>query len=265
MAKRRKQTIDAPRGTVFKVWPEELVIVADKDDPLYDERIELPLDERFVHNIMWRGVMQPVAITKDKRVVYGRQRVRGAIEANKRLKQQGKEPMRIKAEVYRGTNDTDLFGVIVSENEQRRDDGPLAKARKAQRMKQFHATDEEICAAFGVTKQTLRNWEALIDLPKTIQKAVDKHEINASSALQLAKLKPDKQKEKFEELKAAGGKITAERTKRAVDKDDNTPHKRKRMRSRKEVEEKLQELDIAGRINSVKLLRWVLCLDDATD
>ena len=120
------------RSDLFLVPPTELTIVTDKADPLFDERINMPLDENLVRNIMMYGVKEPVLIRrdgKDLKVVAGRQRTRAAIEANKRLVKEGKEAMSVRCIIERA-DDATMFGIMISENEARQDDDALPPRRR---------------------------------------------------------------------------------------------------------------------------------------
>ena len=96
MAKtQRKPTAPAGKTNVLMFEPENLHLVSDKTHPLYDERIHLPLHEPTVLSIMKLGVIEPIVIWKDPEtgrscVVEGRQRVKNTLEANKRLREEGK-------------------------------------------------------------------------------------------------------------------------------------------------------------------------------
>jgi ParB family transcriptional regulator, chromosome partitioning protein len=251
-----KTAVEAPRGTIFKLEPEKLTLVTDRNNPLFDERVLMQPSEAMVRNIMWQGVIETVGITKDLEVIYGRQRVKAAIIANERLREQGKELIRVKCEVVRGEG-KDLFSMCVSENEHREDDSPIAKAMKANRMLQLGASNDEVCVAFGVTKQAVRNWLAVLDLSSVIKKAIDDGEITATAALALGKLPKEEQQAKLEEMKTQGGRVTTERARRAASSDSTDS--RPRMRSRKEIEAKLKDELPDG---WVAALEWVLGEDD---
>lgn len=96
MAKNSKEAYGASGKTnVLMFEPENLHLVTDKTHPLYDERIHLPLHEPTVLSIMKLGVLEPIIIWKDPEtgrscVVEGRQRVKNTLEANKRLREEGK-------------------------------------------------------------------------------------------------------------------------------------------------------------------------------
>lgn len=96
------------KTNVLNFEPENLHLVTDKAHPLYDERIHLPISEAMVLNIMDQGVLEPIIVWKDPEsglscVVDGRQRVRHTLEANKRLSNEGKEPLLVPAVTKRGS------------------------------------------------------------------------------------------------------------------------------------------------------------------
>lgn len=205
--------IEAKRSDVFLVDPEKLFLVTEEGHPLYDPRINLPVEESLVKNIMYQGVIEPVVVTKDGdkvAVVAGRQRVRATLEANKRLDEMGKEPVQVPCIVRRG-DESALFGVSVSENENRTDDSPLAKAEKLQRYLNMGKTEEEAAIVFGVTSVTVRNWQKLLELSAKVKKAVDSRTISAHAAVQFHGLEKKEQDEKLEELLASGKKPTGDR------------------------------------------------------
>lgn len=238
-----KTAIDAQRGTTFLLDPEAFVLVTDKGHPLYDPRVHDEPDENLVRNIMVYGVIEPVIVRKNGdavEVVAGRQRVKAAMEANKRLAAQGSAAVvRVPCILRRGT-EADLYGVTISENEQRREDTPLSRADKAQRLIAMGKTEAEAALAFGVSAQTVRNWLALLGLSAPVRRAVEVGEIPATAAGQLAGLSSDEQRERLEQMKAEGGRITVPRAKRAAKGGDSKPANR--MRSRKEITQKLDDL-----------------------
>jgi ParB family transcriptional regulator, chromosome partitioning protein len=202
----RLEGFDAVRNELFLVNPEDLTIVSDKAHPLYDERANLPIDSALVNNIMVYGVKQNVLVAKEGQkllVVAGRQRVRCAIEANKRLKAEGKALVRVPVTVQRG-EDADKFGVMISENEIRQGDGILTKAEKLRRFLDMGRTADEAAIAFGVTRQAISNWLSVLDLAAPVREAVKAGQISASAAAALAKLAPKEQGEKLAEILKAG-------------------------------------------------------------
>lgn len=188
--------------------PEMLKLVTDKSHPLYDERVNLPIDENMVLNIMYQGVIEPVVVRKnretgDTEVVAGRQRVKNAVEANARLRAKGCEPIRIPGTVRAGS-DADMAGVMVSENEIRRADTPMGRAEKMQQLLKFGKDEAALAVIFGCTAQTVKSSLALLECCATVRNAIEAGKINLGHARALAKLEPAAQREKLAELVAAG-------------------------------------------------------------
>jgi len=231
----------AGRDELLWFHAESLVLVDDEGHPLYDPRVHLPLEETMVLNIMAGGIFEPIIVRKNGEhkgkpiveVVDGKQRVKHAREANRRLKAQGKEPVLVPAVRRRG-EDADLFGVMVSTNDIRRDDSPLARARKCARYMAFGRTETQASVTFGVTTTTIRSWLELLECSKEVQTAVEKGEMPASIAVKLAKLPREEQPAVLEKLKAQG-ELHGERGAKEVNgATGHTP--RARMRGRKHLE-----------------------------
>ncbi|MEI4919919.1 hypothetical protein Q8G81_30575, partial [Klebsiella pneumoniae] len=135
MAKDSKLVYGANGKTnVLMFEPEKLHLVTDKTHLLYDERINLPIDEGMVLNIKELGVLEPIIVWKDPEigltcVVAGRQRVKHTLEANKLLLKEGKDPLLVPGVVKRGSANQ-MAKYMVSENEIRRPDTPLGRAKK---------------------------------------------------------------------------------------------------------------------------------------
>lgn len=221
-----KQLFNAKRSNIFFFDPDDLVIIgADTDDgsehPLYDDRAKLPVDGKLVMNILALGkILEPVGVRKNGEiveVVYGRQRVKACREANKRLKAQGCEPIFVPAMGERADN-AKMLGMMISENELRQGDTPLAKANKLQKYINLGRTEKEAGEIFGITLQTAKNWLSLLDLDRSVQKLVESGKITATAAAGLVSLPRDKQKEEAEKLISEGGKATIANVKNAVKK-----------------------------------------------
>ncbi len=199
------------RSDLFSFDPEKLVIIEDPKHPLYDERAFGPVDEALVLNIMANGVLQPIIFRTEEMngknvavVIAGRQRVKAAREANKRLAAKG-EPLRMVPAVRRKSNDHDTIGFMVSENELRKNDDMLIKASKARRMMEEYSYSEEKCALmFGVSVATLRRYMAIDEATPEVRSAFVAGELPAGAAVELAKLQPADQREAVANMKANG-------------------------------------------------------------
>src|ERR1043165_7254460 len=119
-----KNSIDAYGGkgktNLLFFDPEDLVLVTDVASPLYYHRENLPVSEALVRNIKAKGVLQAIRVCKNVEtgkveVVAGRQRVKAAREANRRLVAEGLEPVQVPAMVGRAGDPADQLGILVSE------------------------------------------------------------------------------------------------------------------------------------------------------
>lgn len=205
MAKNSKDVYGARGKTnVLMFDPEDLVLVEEPGHPLYDDRVKLPVSESLVRNIMYHGVLETIVVRKNPEtgkteVVAGRQRVKAVREANRRLREQGAEPIMIPATVRRG-DDGSLAGVMVSENEQREDDTPLGRAKKMSNLLALGKTEEDLCILFGCTKTTVKNSLALLECCAAVKSAVEAGKITVTSAYELSKLEPEEQRTTVEKM-----------------------------------------------------------------
>jgi ParB family chromosome partitioning protein len=251
----------ASRTNAYNIDPTDLTLVTDKAHPLYDPRVTMPLDEAMVRSIMFQGVIEPVVITRDGDtclVVDGRQRVRAAVEANKRLEKEGKETIKVTCVLRRG-NESDLFGVAISANENRQDDTPLGRATKCQRYMNMGRSEAEAAVTFGVTTQCIRQWMKVLECSATVRKAVEEGKIAASAAAQLADLAAEDQESALAgaladcETPGSNGK-TARPTARKVAKAAGKAAAK--MRSRREILARLEETRLPRDYRAALL--WVL-------
>jgi ParB family chromosome partitioning protein len=250
------------RTNAYTFLPEELVLINNPDHPLYDERIKLPIDDGLVRNIMMNGVIEPIVITKlqgQPVVVDGRQRVRCAAEANKRLLAEGKEPVRVTA-VVRKDQDINLFGVSISANENRQDDAPLGRARKCARYLAMGHTEQEAAVVFGVSKTCITGWMKMLSCSTEVIKAVEKGIISASAATELSGLDHEEQNSALATLLedgsgGEGGNGTSARRPSVRAAARKAGKERAKLRSRKEIKARIEE---ENRPSWREALHWVL-------
>lgn len=192
--------------------PEGLTIVTDKGHPLYDERVNLPLDEQLVQSIMAHGVLEPIIVRKngcDKKgnpiieVIDGRQRVRCCAEANRRLAEVGGKPKRVPAVVKSGTGE-EAMGWMITTNEIRFEDTPLTKAKKLRRYLDAGYSEQDARVTFGLDARAMRNLLMLLSCSATVQKALEKEQLAVSVARDLSALPEAEQDAKLAEFAAAG-------------------------------------------------------------
>lgn len=223
-----KKRLEGKRFDGYWMDPESIVIVgldvpaSDELAHLYDPRVEDEVDQKMVANIMVYGVAEPIIVTNidgTPHVVDGRGRVRAARVANEKLAAEGKELLRVPVVLRRGA-DHELFGVMVSSNEIRRDDNIMVKATKVQRFLNMGRTTQEVANAFGVSEVSIANWARMLELAKPVQKLVEQGKLSANAASKLHGLDAKEQTKKALELvreeKTTGKKATAKRASQAV-------------------------------------------------
>jgi ParB family chromosome partitioning protein len=201
MAKDSKVVYGASGKTnVLTFEPESLHLVTDKTHPLYDERVHLPIDEGMVLNIKELGVLEPIIVWKDPEtgltcVVVGRQRVKHTLEANKL-------PLLVPGVVKRGSANQ-MAKYMVSENEIRRPDTPLGRAKKMSDALDRGLDEDDIAVLFGCSVQTVRATLSLLDATQAVREAVEAGTVTVTQARQLGTLPPEEQREKVREIESA--------------------------------------------------------------
>lgn len=262
------ESIESSRTDAFFINPEHLTLITSKDHALYDDRVNDPTDEALVKNIMFHGVLEPILIRKNGdlvEVIDGRCRVKATIEANKRLSAEGKEIIRIPAMLKFG-QESDLYGILISANECRRDDTPLARADKARRLLNMGKTIAEVAIMFGVSYQAIQNWLDLESVCPELRKAVESGVLSATAAAEMASMSHDEQRKNLSLMAKDAGKITVERVKRIKEEGDISV--KPKIKTRKEIQAKIAEqVKIAQGLKGSMLeqaegfceaLRWVL-------
>lgn len=249
--------------------PEDLTIVTDPKHPLYDERAELEPSEEKILNIQNFGIIHAVVVQRNAEtgaveIVAGRQRVKAAREANKRLKKLGLPPIQVPVIPKRGLDAGELMGIMVSENEHRNDDDVMVKAKKMQRYLNLGRSVEQAAVVWGVSVSSIKNTVGLLDSSKPLRKALREGKVKPSAAYKLSKLAPEEQKAKVEQIEKAqeesvkkSGKDDKKKTREIV---DGAPV----MRGKKEIEKTLAMIDTVDEIRESDrqvagwALRWVL-------
>lgn len=262
MAKDSKVVYGASGKTnVLTFEPEKLHLVTDKAHPLYDERIHLPLDEAMVLNIMDQGVLEPIIVWKDPEtgltcVVAGRQRVRHTMEANKRLLKEGKSLLLVPAVIKRGSAFR-MAQAMVSENEIRRADTPLGRAKKmADALGRGH-DEEDLALMFGVSIPTVRATLSLLDATQAVKDAVESGTVTVTQARQLVSFPPEEQRKKIKEIESATAGTTGHE--KARRQRQVLGEAKPRLKTRKEITKALETA--SG--DYADALRWVLGEDAA--
>lgn len=182
--------------TLEMVNPYDLIIVGlddeeDESHELYDERIMDPIKDTLIANIRMHGVIQPITIRKKSGKMYvvdGRQRVRAARKVRDEQAEEGGFEINVPVTEHstEGADPLRLASIIVSANEQRKDDGPMTKAVKARRLKQLGAEMDEITASFGVSDVTVKKWFTILESHPDLQQAINQGIIGTDAAYFIA-------------------------------------------------------------------------------
>lgn len=211
----KKTAFKASRGTVFRMDPDDVDLVTDKEHPLYDQRAEQNPDPFLVDSILEFGIAEPIGITKVVGVpdakpicVYGRRRLIAARAAKRKLvraaKQQGMDPalntVLVPCLFQKGSEER-LAGLMAAENAAREDDDPVAEADKIVRYMALVGGDRKKTAlAFAMDVQTVNTRIKLAELSVHVRKAVAAGRISPSAAVQLHGVPVQEQRAKLKEL-----------------------------------------------------------------
>lgn len=193
--------------------PNDLTIITDPAHPLFDERANMPPNQKYIDSITQLGVLEPVLVRVNGQddngkqiveVMEGRQRVRCTRVANEALVSAGKEPHRVPAIIKRVDGNT-AMDIMVAGNEIRTQDGPLVRARKMQRYIDNGRSIKEIMVAFGVKSETtVKNLLTLLDLHEDVQKAIEKGVVGIGLAKQLSVFPREEQPQQLQIVIDAG-------------------------------------------------------------
>jgi len=238
--------VNAKRGSTFRFTPENLFLVTDRTHPLYDKRVEWPLEEWLVKSIMLRGVIEPVLIGKYPDfvdadgvpvpvVIDGRRRVLHAREAETRLLAEGGTGIIVEC-VLRKVSESAASSMMIVANEHKVADTPINKARKMAHVKALGLdSDEELCEMFNVSTTALRDWDKLLELAEPVLDKLDAAKLTAHAALELHGLPRQEQIDALDAALAAanGTAPSANDMRKAVKAKASKPQRATRQRGNK--------------------------------
>ncbi len=252
--------------TLLDMDPELFTLVTDPQHFLYDRRVHQAPNEKTIRNYRAEGVKEPILFYRDVEngrflVVDGRGRVINARELNRRLIDEGREPITIPAIALTVPKDgaQKFVGTMISMNEHRQEDSPMNRAEKMANAREVGYSVDVIGILFGVDPATVVASMKLLDCCMAVRDAVEDGTITQAIAMTLSKLTPDEQRAKLEAIKVAiEGKTGHERS-RAMRgaMQDAAPARRARPK-RAEIVEALK----TATGERAEALRWVLGLAD---
>ncbi len=184
--------IGGSRIDAFGYAPHNLVLITDKKDDLYDERIEDEVTDEDILNFATLGQLQNIVVRmrgNDPLVLAGRQRTKRALVINdlvglhaykghlmpvlaaiRRIRADAKllktivavcpnGIKRLVATMRNSGSAATALGVATAENEYRQDDVLERKIRRAQRLAELGTSVDEMCVMFrGVHRTTIQRW-----------------------------------------------------------------------------------------------------------
>lgn len=198
------------KSDVWNMDPNDVVLVQDKESALYDERVDNDFKESLVLNMLYapddtpQGVLKAVLGRRNREtgkveIIDGRQRTKACREANKRLKKQGAEPLRLPV-MLKNANDVRSMAMLISSNEHSTEDSPINRAKKAQRYIDLGRDPSEVATILGCSVASVKNLLSLIEAPAAVRSAVESGKISTTDAYRLSKLEPADARKKVAEL-----------------------------------------------------------------
>lgn len=226
--------------TLNYMAPEDLKIVgldfaADPSHPLYDERVNNPLEGEKIEACDMSGVTTPIKGVRKKGeiwVVTGRHSTRYAREVNKLRAARGDKPLEVPVVLVPFTDELSLKTLMIQENMLRTELTPVDKGRYAQTLlAEFEDLDKKdavqrVADLMGVTPQSIKDWTKVLSFEPKVVKAIETGKISAHKALKtFRKVPPEKQAEVLTELEKGLKEIEAEHGERPR-KGKKSPPKR---------------------------------------
>ena len=232
--------------------PEKLILITDKDHPMYDPRVELPLDPDLVASIKKFGVKQPVHVLLDGKekgghphvlVADGRQRVKACREANRQLVKEGKKPHLVPAIQTYGDYLDVLMNDTVLLNEQRVGNTALYRAQMARRLHEGGKKKVDIALALKVSTTQVDNLLKLLDCSKKVQNAVEAHVCTLDMAIKhFSTMKRSEQDAALEKMLADGGSLRGRQGRKKLAAATNKPELVDKFMGRKEIRNLLESI-----------------------
>lgn len=211
--------------------PDDLTIIGldtphkRGEHPLWQKRAFLPVDEGFVDDMTENGFHDPVIVRRDGTsliVVDGRQRVKTARAANKRLRKAGSEPIQISSLPPQKGEDGDMVGLMIGLNEHRTEVDIIERARSVVDFMKYGRTEAQAATRLGVSVQVVKNMLKTLECDPTIIKAAEDGDVAPSVLMTLSELSREDQLTEFAKMQAEGKLTVAETQRRVYNKKNGT-------------------------------------------
>lgn len=213
---------------------KKLVVAKDEDDPFWDARLNLDIDEGLVESMADESEPATIKVVEQADGTYkvwdGRSRVRALPDANRLRKKAGKAPIVLTLAVCEPVSDEP--GEIIKGSIRaniRVDSPPTVLAMDVSRALAADVAEDWLCRHLKMTSGKLHEYLALLDLPKSIQKHVDDGTISIKAALALTKLdekEVEAAAEKLAQAAKVGKKVTTGDVVKKSDADEKVATKK---------------------------------------
>lgn len=226
----KAQGFEASRESITLIEPEALSLIRDEKHPLYDPRVEWPVDpnEAFYKDIKARGVTDPVKVRRngvDKQgrdilqVVDGRQRVQTLMHLNAHEPLPDGKKRKLKVLFVDG-DDKAMILISLASNSMRKDETPFSRAVKMKMALEQGASREEVAQACGwgtpaYGQRQVEQHLALLSMVPEVQQAFNTGGLPIGALGQFATVPREEQAEVLATVTASGAK-TGTQVKAAV-------------------------------------------------
>ncbi len=265
------------KGKRPEISHKEIHLFEDPKHPLWDPRIDLPLDEDTLADIRANGIRQNVLLWNDGGCLWpiaGLQRIKYAIEIEKRYGEETGIPFTI----VNGTTG-ELLKMRAAENAHRINPSSMTNAYNARALL-VHFPPEEVAIAMKLgTTANLNIILRLNDLDPRLGKLVDSGEVGQTlAALELSKLPQDEESAKkldvltqwqmYEKLKDEGN-LKGEAAKSAIrevrekNSDTKSPKRLRRPDVVQRFYNKLKAVEEERAKIALAYCKWLVGDDDA--
>ncbi len=147
--------------------------------------------EGLTASIQEHGILQPLIVAPDGRLLAGRRRLEAARQAGLAM---------VPVRVYEIATERAAIEISLIENVERADLDPLTKAKCYRGLIEQGAEAEEIAALVGQESSHVYQHLALLELHPAVQQAVEQRTLSFADARTFAKLEPQDQATVFEEI-----------------------------------------------------------------
>lgn len=194
---------------VLYFLPEQVDMITNPADELFDPRALNPWRESMVLDIMDNEVIKPTVIAPPREkggkpiLVDGRQRYINLVECNRRRKEAGLDPYWLPC-VWRKGDASTLLGVMVAANSHSTPVSVGQQAQLAQRLENGGKSVAQIAVRLNVTPQTVRNYLAIAASHESVRQGLEDGKLTVAMAAELARGPRDQQAEQVKKLEKAG-------------------------------------------------------------